>query len=215
MDRKAWELKGHQIRELRQALVSVFDESSFKQMLRLRLDVHWNEVKAGETYKDRMFNFIEWVEKEGRVEQLVVSSVRDKSDNTDIQQFVQAYINKLIQFDTSLLSSASLVHLLTILKQAVDFNKVWRIGKSIFPEGIKSARKQEFQDLDQPNLSNWFKCFTLLKLLLEDYPSEDQSSILLFVQDLLQHAGRDKAIQQDLEELKFRSSGTLEATKII
>lgn len=195
-----FELEGSQVEELREALSSAFTEASLKQMLLFRLDWHWDEIKTGETYKDRIFNLIQQAESEGRTEQLIVSAARQQSNNPKIQKFVEAYADKLIEFEADVLATKSLLSLLTILKEADNFQEIAELVRRILPT-IEIHRPQEVKDFEQPELSNWFKGFRLLKLLLEDYPGlEQHSNLLTFVEYLLKESSVDSSIKQQLEE---------------
>ncbi len=194
------ELQGSQIEELRDALSSAFTEDSLKQMLRLRLNWRWDEIKKGETYEDRLFNLIELAESEGKAEQLVINAARQQSNNLKIQTFVEAYADKLIEFDADILAAESLLSLLTILKKANEFQGIAELVRRILPM-IEAHRPQEIKDFEQLKLSNWFKGFRLLKLLLEDYPGlEQHSTLLTFVEHLSKESKLDNSIKQQLNE---------------
>src|SRR6478672_1415296 len=209
-----FELEGSQVEELREALSSAFTEESLKQMLRLRLNWRWDEIKKGEAYEDRLFNLIELAESEGTAENLIISAARQQSNNPRIQTFVEAYADKLIEFDTGVLTTESLLNLLTVLKKTNDFQVVAELVRHILPT-IETHRSQEVKDFEQPDLSNWFKGFRLLKLLLEDYPGLEQHSILLtFVERLSKESKLDNSIKEQLNKWlqnidpKFNSQGS-------
>lgn len=202
MNGKHWKLDGNQSRELRRALESAFtSEADLKQLVRENLDENLRTVAKGENVGQLIFSLIEWAELTGRVGQLVIAAAYERCGNQDIQRFIENNIDNLIEFENDLLSPQLGVSLITILKQARDFDLIWEIGRTILPSNIIVARSQEIQVLEQPDLCNWFKCFRLLKLLLEDYPLlEQRSSILILVEHLLKEESVDSSIKQELEK---------------
>lgn len=194
------ELDGSQVEELREALSSAFTEDNLKQMLRLRLNWRWDEIKKGETYEDRLFNLIELAESEGRAEQLIISAARQQYNNPKLQKFVETYAGNLIEFDSTVLPTNSLLNLLSILKKANNFQGIAGLVKCILPM-IETHRPKDVKDLEEPNLSSWFKAFRVLKLLLEDYPGlEQHSNLLTFVEHLSKESKIDNSIKQQLNE---------------
>lgn len=213
MTEKYWQLDGQHIEELRESLKSVFiNEDSLKQMLRIKLNTRWDEIKSGKTYNDRIFNLIElWAGSEGKVKQLVLATAYDGSDNIKIQKFVENHIENLLEFDADLLSKDALVQLITILKQSNSFVQILDIGKNMLPERVALDRSRAVEYLNSPELSNWFKCLTLLKLLVEDYLLvEQRSSVFTFVNHLSRLASLDDKTKQDLNKWldKFASNSS-------
>jgi len=203
MTGKDWELDdGQHVEELIESLESVFaNEGSLKEMLRLKLNARWDTIKSGETYHDRIFNLIDsWAVAQGKVKQLILATAYWGSDNIRIQEFVEDHIENLIDLDTNSLSKYSLVELISALKQIDDFTEILNVGRSILPEKVAFDRPQAVQDLGQPKLSNWFKCFILLKLLVEDYPQFDEEhlSVFILVDHLLKKSSLDDAAKQIL-----------------
>ena len=195
-----WELTGRQIEELEAALGDAFaQEDDLKQMLRKRLEERWDSIKKGDTYRDRLFNLIERFESKGNIERFIITVANCKSENQKVQRFIEAYIDKLFEFDIDRLSAESLTKLLTILKSIPDFMSVWDICRNILPSNVESDRAQEIQAFEQSDLSNWFKCLMILKLLLEDYPtSKEQPNIFIFVEQLLESPLLEDVIKNQL-----------------
>lgn len=202
MNGKNWKLDGNQTRELRRALESAFtSEADLKQLVRENLNETLQTVAKGENIRELIVSLIAWTESEERVEKLVIAAAYERCGNLEIQRFIENNIDKLIEFDHDVLSLKLVVKLITIFKQIIDFAVIWEIGKTILPSNITVVRPQEIQVFEQFDLSNWFKCFRLLKLLLEDYPLLDQrSSILTLVEHLLKEESVDSSIKQQLEE---------------
>ncbi len=196
-----WELIGQQIDKLEVVLRDAFvQEDDLKQMLRKRLDVRWDLIKKGDTYESRLYNLIEWFESEGKIKRFIIEVANCKSKNLNVQIFTEAYIDKLFEFDSDRLSAESLIELLTILKGIPDFMSVWGIGKKILPSNIEVDRAQEIQAFEQSELSSWFKCLTILKFLLEDYPtSKERPNIFIFVEHLSKSSLLEDVIKNQLK----------------
>jgi hypothetical protein len=206
MDEKDWKLDGNHFREIRVALESAFtSEANLKQLVRENLNETLQTVAKGENIRELISSLIEWAESTCRVGELVIAAAYERYDNPNIQSFIENNIDRLIEFNNDILSPYLVVNLITILKQASDFNVIWQIGKTILPPTITVVRSQEIQVFGQPDLSNWFKCFRLLKLLLEDYPLlEQRSSILTLVEHLLKEESVDNSIKQELEKWRHK-----------
>jgi hypothetical protein len=202
MNGKDWNLDGNQFRELRIALESAFtSEANLKQLVRENLNETLQTVAKGENLRDKISSLIDWAESTGRVGELVIAAAYERYDNLNIQSFIENNIDSLIEVDNDISSPHLVVRLITVLKQASDFDVIWQIGQTILPSNITVARSQEIQVFGQPELSNWFKCFRFLKLLLEDYPLlEQRPSILTLVEHLLKEESVDRSIKQQLNE---------------
>ncbi len=180
-----WELSGTEIEALEIALRDAFSEEDLKRMLRLKLNQRWNEIKTGETYADRIFNLIEWVESESNVEQFIWNAAGYKSNNLKIQRFIETHVSHLIEINVEQLSTERFVELLTVLKRAPDFLSIWEIGRRVLPEKIEIHRSSEIEVFEEAEVSNWFKCLTLLRFFLRDYPEwEGRPSLFEFVRRL-------------------------------
>jgi hypothetical protein len=202
MNEKDWKLDGNQVRELRVTLESAFtSEADLKQLVRENLNETLQTIAKGENVRKLISSLLEWAESTGRVRELVIAAAYERCGNLNIQRFIENNIHNLIEVDNDKLSSDLVVSLIKVINQASDFDVIWQIGKNILPSTITVARPQEIQVFEQPKLSNWFKCFRLLKLLLEDYPLLNQrSSILILVEHLLKEESVDSSIKQQLKE---------------
>jgi vWA-MoxR associated protein C-terminal domain/Effector-associated domain 1/vWA-MoxR associated protein middle region (VMAP-M) 1 len=194
-----------QLEALRKALGIAFSEDSLKTMLRLEMKCRWDEIKEGADYEKRLFNLIEKAESEGQVEKLIFSAAKRQSENSDIQEFIENNIrnsiSKLIEFNADLLTATSLISLLNILKTLSDFQVIEKLVRRIVP-ATETNRPEDIRNFSNSNLSNWFKCFTVLKLLLEDYPGEPEQrpNILTFVENLLKEEQLDDSIKKQLKK---------------
>jgi vWA-MoxR associated protein C-terminal domain/vWA-MoxR associated protein middle region (VMAP-M) 1/Effector-associated domain 1 len=194
-----------QLEALRKVLGIAFSEDSLKTMLRLEMKCRWDEIKEGADYEKRLFNLIEKAESEGQVEKLIFSAAKRQSENSDIQEFIENNIrnsiSKLIEFNVDLLTATSLISLLNILKTLSDFQVIEKLVRRIVP-ATETNRPENIKNFSNSNLSNWFKCFTVLKLLLEDYPGEPEQrpNILTFVENLLKEEQLDDSIKKQLKK---------------
>lgn len=220
MDGKSWELEPEEFRALRLAIKRAFlTEKSLEIMVWENLGERLNEITQGGNINEIVFGLIQWSESTGRLQELFVAAACDQSGNWELQDFVKKYISKRFDLDGYVLSAEALVKLIAVLKKASDLMAILEIGKTILPSNIHVHRPQKIEGLEQPDLSNWFKCFILLKLLVEDYPQlEQRPSLPTFAEYLYQDENLDESIKQPLEEWldKFdpdfnRQSGRLEA----
>jgi vWA-MoxR associated protein C-terminal domain/Effector-associated domain 1 len=194
------ELRGSQVKQLREALQSAFPtKAALKSMVRENLEEYLDELGEG-NLKDITSDLLAWAESNNRVKELIISAVHENPGNLRIQIFCKANIDKLIEFDDSLFSEITFKGLFEIL-QEINFPVLWKVGKTFLPHTIIRDRPQLIQKLEQPESSNWFKCFILLQLLMEDFPLfEQQSSILVFVSYLSAESTLDDAFKQILIE---------------
>jgi hypothetical protein len=200
MNETDWGLRGEEIKTLRLALESTFPTiSAFKRMVRENMAEYIAEIQEG-SLSDVIGNLLMLAESKNQIKRLVISAVNETPGNSQLQAFCETNINKLIEFNDSLLSRQAFVSLFAILK-AIDFPVLWKIGQTILPKTIARDRPQSIQKLEQPEVSNWFKCFILLQLLMEDFPSfEQQPSIFVFVSYLSKKSVLDDADKQTFIE---------------
>ena len=78
-------LTGKQVDMMKQALLGAFDEPTLRQLLRIRLDVVWDEVVEGGTFTAKVFSLIEWAEKNGRVADLLRAAAGERPHNQELQ----------------------------------------------------------------------------------------------------------------------------------
>jgi len=202
MSKKDWELSGDQVRELRLAIRSAFvAESGLKCLLREELDFRWDEEITGDTYNAKISALIAWVETHDidTYRKLVIGAASEATSNSKFRRYVETNISILIEYDIESLCDLQLVKLIALLDSIQIFDKILEIGKSILPNKIHINNLRETKYLESAELSNWFKYFILLKLLLSDYPgSTEQPTILTFVRDLLQKLVLSEETKQEL-----------------
>lgn len=197
-----WELDGKQIKELREAIQNIFPlEVEFKRFLREELNLRW-DVNTSDKYSEKIGAIIDDFESQGiqKFQKLVISIAKENSNNLSIKNFVYDNISDLIDIDNiEYLPNKKLVELINILEETRGFSNVWTIGKSILPNSVNYPEK--FKYLENLDISNWFKCFILLKVLLEDYPLLSECpSIFIFVENLLQKIEPNTGTERDLRD---------------
>ncbi|OLP15448.1 hypothetical protein BST81_26310 [Leptolyngbya sp. 'hensonii'] len=200
---KNWELDGNQVKKLRLALSRAFqNRKELEQMVRENLNQRLSEIATGGNVKELTSSLIGWAESEGgdQTKGLILGAIREKSQNEDLQEFIETHIENIIDLDTEIVPSKSLTSLIHILEQIDTFQVLWQVGKAILPRQIQVNCSQEIQDFKQSDLSAWFKCFQLLKLFAEGYPTlEEAPSILVFVRKLLGQAELNEGVKRELE----------------
>ncbi|PSB02776.1 VMAP-C domain-containing protein [Merismopedia glauca] len=215
------ELSGAEVKQLRLALKDSFKEGDLKQFLREDLNLRWHQDIEGGTYDAKIASLIETVESRGIkiFQKLVIGIARERSKNSKIKEFVEIKIADLIEHNIGSLSKKALVDIINILERTNNFNDIWMIGKNILSSKVGDCYSQEVKSLANSNLSNWFKCFILLKLFLEAYPgSSDYPNILALVQNLLQKSALSNEIKRELREWlqevnpNFTSQATLSSS---
>jgi len=196
------ELSGAEVRKLRLAIKDAFQESELQIFLREELDLRWSEEIEGRTYDEKISSLITLVESRGVLvfQKLVIGIAGERSESLKIKEIVKIKIADLIEYDIDILSSEILIGLVNILEKIVGFNNIWMVGKAILPNNIECHCSNKIEYLENSELSNWFKCFILLKLFLEDYPIlSNCPSIVVFIQKLLQRTFLTSEISLALE----------------
>lgn len=204
-------LGGYQIKQLREALQSAFpSKAALKRVVRENLDKNLDELGEG-NLTDLISDLLAWAESNNRIKELIVCSAYENHKNQYIQNFYEANIDNLIEFDDSLFSNIMFRGLFSILKE-IDFPVLWKVGKTMMLQTIGRDRLQSIQSLEQSELSYWFKNFILLQLLVEDFPLfEQQPSIFIFIDQLSKETMLDNTVQQILiewlDKVNYNSNG--------
>lgn len=84
-------LSGSQIEELREALLSAFDEPSLTQMVRIGLEENLPVVAGGVTLREIVYHLITWSERTGHTEELVAAAVAANPGNPALKAFAAKY----------------------------------------------------------------------------------------------------------------------------
>ena len=85
-------LRGAQIMQFQEALLSAFDGSGLAQMVRIRLDEDLAAVAGGANLSEVVFNLILWAERTGRTEELVVGASASNPQNALLKTFTSQYL---------------------------------------------------------------------------------------------------------------------------
>jgi hypothetical protein len=85
-------LRGAQILQFQEALLSAFDGPGLAQMVRIRLDEDLAAVAGGGNLSEVVFNLILWAERTGRTEELVVGASASNPQNALLKTFTSQYL---------------------------------------------------------------------------------------------------------------------------
>jgi hypothetical protein len=85
-------LRGAQILQFQEALLSAYDGPGLAQMVRIRLDEDLAAVAGGGNLSEVAFNLILWAERTGRTEELVVGASASNPQNALLKTFVALYL---------------------------------------------------------------------------------------------------------------------------
>ena len=80
-------LRGAQILQFQEALLSAYDGAGLAQMVRIRLDEDLAAVAGGGNLSEVVFNLILWGERTGRTEELVVGASASNPQNALLKAF--------------------------------------------------------------------------------------------------------------------------------
>ena len=85
-------LRGAQILQFQEALLSAYDGPGLAQMVRIRLDEDLAAVAGGGNLSEVVFNLILWAERTGRTEELVVGASASNPQNALLKTFTTQYL---------------------------------------------------------------------------------------------------------------------------
>ena len=85
-------LRGAQILQFQEALLSAYDGAGLAQMVRIRLDEDLAVVAGGGNLSEVVFNLILWAERTGRTEELVVGASASNPQNALLKAFTTQYL---------------------------------------------------------------------------------------------------------------------------
>lgn len=85
-------LRGAQIMQFQEALLSAYDGAGLAQMVRIRLDEDLAAVAGGGNLSEVVFNLILWAERTGRTEELVVGASASNPQNALLKAFTTQYL---------------------------------------------------------------------------------------------------------------------------
>ena len=85
-------LRGAQIMQFQEALLSAYDGPGLAQMVRIRLDEDLAAVAGGANLSEMVFNLILWAERTGRTDELVVGASASNPQNALLKTFTSQYL---------------------------------------------------------------------------------------------------------------------------
>ena len=85
-------LRGAQILQFQEALLSAYDGAGLAQMVRIRLDEDLAVVAGGGNLSEVVFNLILWADRTGRTEELVVGASASNPQNALLKAFATQYL---------------------------------------------------------------------------------------------------------------------------
>ncbi len=85
-------LRGAQIMQFQEALLSAYDGPALAQMVRIRLDEDLPAIAGGTNLREVVFNLILWAERTGRSEELVVGASASNPQNALLKEFTAQYL---------------------------------------------------------------------------------------------------------------------------
>jgi hypothetical protein len=85
-------LRGAQILQFQEALLSAYDGPSLAQLVRIRLDEDLPAIAGGANLGEVVFNLILWAERTGRTQELVVGALASNPQNTQLKEFTAQYL---------------------------------------------------------------------------------------------------------------------------
>jgi hypothetical protein len=85
-------LRGAQIMQFQEALLSAYDGPGLAQMVRIRLDEDLAAVAGGGNLSEVVFNLVLWAERTGRTEELVVGASASNPQNALLKTFTSQYL---------------------------------------------------------------------------------------------------------------------------
>jgi hypothetical protein len=79
------------MKEIRDAIVASYDEYELAESLRFLLDVNLSHVTRSATYPNKVFQLIDWADRQGRLVELVQALARERPNQPLIQQIYKRY----------------------------------------------------------------------------------------------------------------------------
>ena len=79
-------LTGPQIKKLRQAILTAYDQDWLDMLLLEEMDIEYRAIAQGANYETRVFKLIQSLEAQGKIGELIQAIVNDRPDNQDTQK---------------------------------------------------------------------------------------------------------------------------------
>ena len=87
-------LTGDQIGQFKNVIYQAYNEAEFKRLLRINLDIRYDNIVQGNTYEDRVFNLIEYFERNDKLRNLLETTYKNRETNKEIQRFYEAVLEE-------------------------------------------------------------------------------------------------------------------------
>jgi hypothetical protein len=86
-------LKGPQAEQLRDAILSAFSGADLEQLLRFDLNLRLGDIVPNGPMNQIVFNLIDWVERQGRTEELIQALQRSRPNNRQFQAVAESVVS--------------------------------------------------------------------------------------------------------------------------
>ena len=95
-------LPGSKVRNLQDAMLSAFhEEASLQRMVRTHLNENLRVIASGTSLIDIVFKLITWAESRGRLEELIVSAIKENPGNPDLKRVAQEFFQPAVDTKAS------------------------------------------------------------------------------------------------------------------
>jgi hypothetical protein len=84
-------MPGVTLQEIRDAILDAYEEDELRQTVRTMMDVRLNNVIKPASFETRVFDFIEWAERQGRDVELVQVTAKSRPRNAKMQAVYRKY----------------------------------------------------------------------------------------------------------------------------
>src|SRR5262249_17584030 len=90
-ERDALMMPGVTVREIQEAILDAYDEDELKQTSRTLMDGKLNHVVNPGRFDTRVFEFVQWSERQGREVELIQATAKDRPRNAKMQAIYKKY----------------------------------------------------------------------------------------------------------------------------
>ncbi|MGK7882906.1 MAG: effector-associated domain EAD1-containing protein [Crocosphaera sp.] len=87
-------LTGPQIGQFQDVICQAYSEAEFKILLRINLDIKYDNIVQGNTYEERVFNLIEYFERNDQLRDLLETTYKNRETNKEFQRFYEAVLEE-------------------------------------------------------------------------------------------------------------------------
>jgi hypothetical protein len=133
-------LSGEQHKKMEEALISAFPtKAALKRMVRYKLDINLDQITGNGGLSSIVFELINWVDAQGRIDELVDGGYAENPGNPLLAAFYEAYHidNKPRpqsgKSSTSLANKSTIIHASTYIKGDVNITNGDFVGRDKIP----------------------------------------------------------------------------------